>query len=75
MSLVKVIEVVASSKKSWEDAVQQAVAEASKSLRHIRGVDVVKHTAHVEHEVMAILDAGRPALDVGRPALNAWRPS
>lgn len=48
MSVVKVIELVASSEKSWEDAVKQAIAEASQSLRHIRGVDVVKHTAHVE---------------------------
>jgi flavin-binding protein dodecin len=49
MSVIKVIELVASSEKSWEDAVQQAIAEASQSLRHIRGVDVIKHTAHVEH--------------------------
>ena len=48
MAVVKVIELVASSEKSWEDAVQQAIAEASQSLRHIRGVDVIKHTAHVE---------------------------
>jgi flavin-binding protein dodecin len=48
MSFVKVIEMVASSNKSWEDAVQQAVAESYQSLRHIRGVDVVKQTAHVE---------------------------
>jgi hypothetical protein len=48
MSIVKVIELVASSKKSWEDAVQTAIAEASESLRHIRGVDVVKHSVHVE---------------------------
>ena len=48
MSVVKVIELVASSKKSWEDAVQTAIEESSKSLRHIRGVDVIKHGAHVE---------------------------
>ena len=48
MSVVKVVELVASSTKSWEDAVQQAIAEAAQSLRHIRGVDVIKHSAHVE---------------------------
>jgi len=48
MSMVKVIEMVASSNKSWEDAVEKAIAEASQTLRHIRGVDVVKHSAHVE---------------------------
>ena len=48
MSVVKVIELVGSSTESWEDAVGSAVAEASQSLRHIRGVDVIKHSAHVE---------------------------
>ena len=47
MSVVKVIEVVGSSEKSWEDAVKQIVREASATLRHIRAVDVIKHTAHV----------------------------
>ena len=32
MSLVKVIEIMANSNKSWEDAAQQAVADASKTL-------------------------------------------
>lgn len=49
MSVVKVVELVGTSTKSWEDAVQQVVSEASESLRHITGVDVVKHTAHVEN--------------------------
>ncbi|MCA9260938.1 MAG: dodecin domain-containing protein [Planctomycetales bacterium] len=48
MSLVKVIELVASSPSSWEDAVQVAIADASKTLRHISGVDVIKHSAHVK---------------------------
>jgi hypothetical protein len=49
MSVVKVVELIGSSKTSWEDAVQQVVAEASESLRHITGVDLVHHTAHVEN--------------------------
>ena len=49
MSVVKVIELVGTSSKSWEDAVHQVVAETSESLRHITGVDVVHQTAHVEH--------------------------
>ena len=48
MSVVKVIELVGSSAESWEDAVRNAITEASQSLRHIRGVDVIKHSAHVE---------------------------
>jgi flavin-binding protein dodecin len=48
MPVVKVVELIGTSKKSWEDAVQQIVKEASASLRHITGVDVIRHTAHVE---------------------------
>lgn len=48
MSVVKVVELVGTSNKSWEDAVHQVVAEASESLRNITGVDLVHQTAHVE---------------------------
>ena len=48
MAVVKVIELVGTSTESWDDAAKQAVAEASQSLRHITGVDVVNQTAHVE---------------------------
>jgi flavin-binding protein dodecin len=48
MAVVKVIELVGTSSKGWEDAVKQVVTEASQSLRHITGVDVVNQTAHVE---------------------------
>ncbi|GJM28566.1 MAG: hypothetical protein DHS20C17_12010 [Cyclobacteriaceae bacterium] len=40
MSVLKVIEVLAESNKSWEDAAQNAVSEASKSLKNIRSVNV-----------------------------------
>lgn len=49
MSIVKVIEVVGTSNKSWEDAVRQVVVETSETLRQITGVDVVHQTAHVEN--------------------------
>lgn len=49
MSVVKVVELVGTSSKSWEDAVRQVVEEASASLRHITGVDLVHQTAHVEN--------------------------
>lgn len=48
MAVVKVVELVGTSKKSWEDAVHQVVKEASATLRHITGVDLVHQTAHVE---------------------------
>ena len=50
MALLKVIELLAESKKSWEDATQNAVAEASKSIRNIRSVYVKNLTAEVDND-------------------------
>jgi flavin-binding protein dodecin len=47
-AVVRVIELVGVSSESWSDAARQAVARASKTLRHITGVDVVKSTAVVK---------------------------
>ena len=49
MAVVKVIEVVANSEKSFDDAVQQGLAEAARSLRGITGVEVHHFTADVEN--------------------------
>lgn len=49
MSVLKVIEVLASSSKNWEDAASQAVAEASKSLRGIKSVNISNQSAVVEN--------------------------
>ena len=46
-AVVRVIELVGVSDKSWSDAAQQAVARASQTLRHITGLDVVHSTAVV----------------------------
>lgn len=40
MSMVKVIEVIAESKKSFSDAADNAVKEASKSVRNIKSLYV-----------------------------------
>jgi len=48
MSVAKIIELVASSDKGWDEAVRAAVAEAAKTVRGIRGVDVQDWTARVE---------------------------
>jgi flavin-binding protein dodecin len=48
MAVVKVVELVGTSNKSWQDAVEEAIREASQSLRHITGVDIVKQTAQVK---------------------------
>ncbi|NPV26260.1 MAG: dodecin domain-containing protein [Firmicutes bacterium] len=45
---VKVIELVGESPNSWNDAVQSAVREASRSVRNITGVEVYNLTANVE---------------------------
>lgn len=47
-AVVRVIELVGVSSKSWSDAAQQAVARASKTLRHITGLDVLKSSAVVK---------------------------
>jgi flavin-binding protein dodecin len=46
--LVKVVEVLAQSDKSWQDAAQTAVTEASKTLRHIRSIYIKEIEACVE---------------------------
>ncbi|MBC8647089.1 MAG: dodecin domain-containing protein [Thermoanaerobaculia bacterium] len=46
--VAKIIELVCSSPKSWDDAVRNGIAEASKTIRGIRGVDVQDWTASVE---------------------------
>ena len=48
MSVAKVIEIVGSSSKSWEEAVKEAVSQAAKTIRNIRGVEVVGMTGIVE---------------------------
>ena len=48
MAVAKIIELVVSSEKSWEDAVRRGVEEAGKTVRGIRGVDVQDWTAKVQ---------------------------
>jgi hypothetical protein len=47
MAILKVIEVMANSSKSWEDATQNAVSQASKSVKNIRSVYVNEQSATV----------------------------
>lgn len=48
MGVIKVIELVGNSKKSWEDAANQAVMTAAATLRNLTGADVVGMTAVVK---------------------------
>lgn len=45
--VVKVIELVGSSTRSFSDAVRNAVKTATESLRNVRGVDVISSSADV----------------------------
>ena len=46
--VVKVIELLSQSPKSWEDAAQGAVKEAAKTLRNVRSVYIKEFTAEVD---------------------------
>ncbi|WP_396602264.1 dodecin family protein [Algibacter sp. R77976] len=48
MAVLKVIEILANSEKSWEDATKKAVKHASKSLKNIRSVYVQDQSASVK---------------------------
>lgn len=49
MAIVKVIEVLAQSEKSWEDATQSALREAARTVRNIRSIYVKELQAKVEN--------------------------
>jgi flavin-binding protein dodecin len=48
--VVKVVELVGSSSSSFSDAVRNAVRVASKTIRNIRGVDVLSSSADVDND-------------------------
>jgi flavin-binding protein dodecin len=48
--IVKVIEIMSESPKSWEEAAQNVVKEASKTLRNIRSIYVKEFTAAVDND-------------------------
>ncbi len=47
-NVVKVIEVLSESDKGWEDAAQQAVQKAAKTLKDIRSIYIENFEAKVE---------------------------
>lgn len=49
MAILKVIEVLANSKTSWEDATRNAVAEASKTVKNISSVYVQEQSCVVKN--------------------------
>ena len=49
MSIVKVIEVIATSNKSFDDATKNAVSEAAKTVKNIKSVYIENMKAKVEN--------------------------
>ena len=47
-SLYNIVELIGTSKTSWEDAAKRAVKAASKSLRDLRVAEVVKQDLKIE---------------------------
>jgi len=52
MAIVKVIEVLAQSDKSWDDAAQQALRHASKTVHNIKSIYVKEFQAIVENDAI-----------------------
>jgi flavin-binding protein dodecin len=48
MTVVKIIELIGSSPDGWNEAAQNAVTEAAKTVKNIKGVHVKRCTAKVE---------------------------
>ncbi len=48
--VVKVIEVLSQSEKSWEDAAAKAVKAASRSIKNIKSIYIVDFSAKVEDD-------------------------
>ena len=48
MAVIKTIDLVGVSTESWRDAATQALAEASKTLRGIEGMEVLETSAVVD---------------------------
>ena len=53
MGIAKIIEISSSSKKSFDDAVQQALAEASKTIKNIDSIYVKDMKCHVKDNKIA----------------------
>lgn len=65
----RVIQVVGSSQQSSDDAIRQAIARASKTLRDLRWFEVVESRGHIEngkvHHFQVTLKIGFTMGDVG----------
>lgn len=49
ITIVKIIELIGSSPNSWSEAAQNAVTEAAKTVKNIKGIHVRRCTAKVKN--------------------------
>ncbi|MDQ4050791.1 MAG: dodecin family protein [Thermoproteota archaeon] len=54
--VAKIVEIVGTSDKSWEDAAMVAVEEARKTIRGIRGIKVKDMTARIDPNTGRIVE-------------------
>ena len=54
MAIVKVIEVLAQSNESWEDAAQVALTEAAKTVKNIKSMYIKEFQAIVENNQITV---------------------
>lgn len=52
MSVIKVIEIMAESSVSWEDAARQAVAKVTKTIYRVKSLYVENHSVKIENGVI-----------------------
>ncbi len=50
MPIIKVVELLANSSKSWEDAAQMAVKQAAKTIKNMKSIYVKEQTAVISGE-------------------------
>lgn len=49
MDTIKILEIIGTSKKNWEDAANNAAKEAAETVNDISGLEVVSQTAKVKN--------------------------
>jgi flavin-binding protein dodecin len=70
MSVARVIEISSTSARSFEDAIQQGIARAEATLRHVSGAWIKEHNVKIQEGrithyqvnmlVTFVLDSGEP---------------
>ena len=54
--VAKIVEIVGTSNKSWEDAALVAIEEARKTIRRIRGIKIKDMTARVDADTERLVE-------------------